>query len=111
MNPMQQQTFQYWQRRYPSLMRQALKQAGVTGFGQTGTFSSIMSNLSGLLTSYGQYRIASDVANSATAANRNVLSLPGSAVGGSSTNWVLIGGVALIAVVGIAMFAGRRKKT
>ena len=113
MNAAQQKTFNYWKARYPALMNQAVAQANATGqpgFGQTDTFSSIMGNLTNLLTSYGQYKIASDVATSGSTANRNILSLPGSGVGGSSMNWIMIGGVALIAIVGIAIFAKRRKQ-
>ena len=112
-------TLNYWKRRYPRLYAQAYRQANVhahTGLGQadttssgTSTFDSIMGGLSGLLTSYGQYRIASDVVNSQTSARQNILSLPGSGVG-STTNWLMIGGVALVAIVGIAVFLKKRKK-
>lgn len=112
MNAAQVTVYRYWKARHPDLMRTAVARAGatgMTGFGQTDTFSSVMGNLTNLLTSYGQYKIASDVAASTTAANRNVLSLPGSGTTGSSMNWIMIGGVALIAIVGIAIFAKRRK--
>lgn len=110
MNQAQSATFRYWQKKYPALVAQAVQAAGVAGqpgFGQTDTFDSIMGSLNSLLTSYGQYKIASDVATSQTSANKNILSLPGT--GSTATNWLLIGGVGLLAVVGIVLFARKRR--
>lgn len=111
MNPAQTATLKYWQTRYPAQFAQALQNAGVSGFGQTGTFNDIMSSLTGLLTSYGQYKVATDIATSQSSANRNLLGLPGSGVAGvtGSTNWILYGGIALVGVV-VLMFVMKKKK-
>lgn len=106
MNQAQTATINYWKRTQPALFKQAAK--GVPGFGQTDTFDSIMGNLNSLLTSYGQYKIASDVATSQANANRNVTALPGSGTG-VSRNWLMIGGIGLIAVVA-AVLLFRRKR-
>ena len=111
MNAAQQKTLNYWNQRYPALVAQAVQnlQASQAGFGQTSDFSSVMDNLTNLLTSYGQYKIASDVANSGTSANRGVLNLPATPAGAGSTNWVLIGGVGLLAIVGLVVFMRKRR--
>lgn len=113
MNAAQTATLQYWQKRFPRQYAQAVRLAGVdTGFGQTSTgstFDSILGGLSGLLTSYGQYKIASQVVSSQQAASQNVLALPGSA-GSTTTNWLLYGGIALVAVVAVVLIAKKRKK-
>lgn len=118
MNSAQRQTLAYWKRTQPALYAQAVAQfhaagnpmAGMAGFGQsTGTdFNSILGNLTNLLTSYGQYKVATDVANSQTSANRSILSLPGTTAGGTSmTTWLILGGAVL---VGLVAFLGFRKK-
>lgn len=111
MNTAQVKTLQYWNGKYPELMQQAIRrvQDQQAGFGQTSDFSSIMGNLTNLLQSYGQYRIASDVANSGTSANRGVVNLPVAPAGTKTINWVLVGGVGLLAVVGILIFVKRKR--
>jgi len=108
MTPVQLATLNYWKQKYPAQFAQALAASGVVGFGQTSTFNDIMGSLTGVLTSYGQYRVASQIADSGNAANRNVLSLPGSGTTGT-TNWILYGGIALVALVAIGIFMKKRK--
>jgi len=108
MTPVQTATLNYWKGKYPAQFAQALAASGVVGFGQTSTFNDIMSNLTGVLTSYGQYRVASQIAASGASANRNVLALPGSGTTGT-TNWILYGGIALVALVAIGIFMKKRK--
>jgi len=110
MTPEQTATLQYWQKRFPRQFAIAARANGVTGFGQTSTFNDVLSSLTGLLTSYGQYKVASDIATSGTAANRGLLALPGSGVTGTgTTNWILYGGIGLVAVVGIVLFTRKKK--
>lgn len=106
-------TLKYWQARFPRQFAQAARVAGVTGFGQTdttgtSTFDSVMGSLTGLLTSYGQYKVASQIADSQTAAKSGVLTLPGSATTGT-TNWILYGGIALVGLVALAVFMKKRR--
>lgn len=110
MTPEQTATLSYWQKRFPRLFSLAARQAGVTGFGQTTDFNSILGSLTGLLTSYGQYKVATDIATSGQAANRGLMTLPGSGVVTTgTTNWILYGGIALVAVVGIVLFTRKKK--
>ena len=113
MTPAELATLNYWRKRFPRQFAQAAHAAGITGFGQTdttgSTFDSVMGSLTGLLTSYGQYRVASQIADSQTAAKSGVLALPGNTSGAGTTNWILYGGIALVGLVVVAVFMKRRK--